>query len=72
VLHNGNYWKLAESLPLPAGFQGPGDFVSYVEAEAEAIVGDYIRKEHEARIEMLGNLPRLNRVFDAMGVVYME
>jgi len=48
------------------------EFVSFVEQAASLILGEVTEREVTSRQAILGNMPRLNRVFEEMGVHYGE
>lgn len=56
-------------LELPEG-KSKEDFVLDVEMRAQEIVGDITDKEYLARRQLAGNMPRLNRVFEELGIKY--
>jgi len=47
-------------------------FVNLIEHKAEEIVGFYDDREHKGRCQSLAGKRRLNRVFDAMGLCYVD
>ena len=47
-------------------------FVSEVEEAAVGLVGKIFEREYTSRRAMAGTMPRLNRVFEELGIVYRE
>lgn len=56
----------------PDGFSCDFDYVRFVEDEASKVIEPYGVKEHETKCRSLPRVRHLNRVFDAMGLVYMD
>lgn len=56
----------------PVGYDCDFNYVRYVEESANLILGLYDSKEHKAKIRGLSGVRRLNRVFDAMRLIYAD
>lgn len=63
---------IAKYIRKPDGYSTNNDYVYNVEAETSKIVGRYGVKEHSAKTRGLGGQRRLNRVFDAMNIIYPD
>ena len=48
------------------------EYVDEIEGLTKLILGPYSEREHNMRLKSLGDLPRLNHVFDLMGIEYAE
>jgi len=57
--------------PLWEGVTEDG-FVSEVEEAAIGLVGKISKREYTSRMAVAGTMPRLNRVFEEVGIIYWE
>ena len=68
----------AEGVPFPcfeialSEEESPDDFVAVVEQEACEIVSDITDKEFPARRSIAGSMPRLNHMFEELGIHHTE
>lgn len=67
-----DYLSAVLDVSMPENFALDFDFVNFIESKTEEIIGPYADREHKAKVQCLAGRRLLNRVFDAMGVVYAD